>query len=484
MAESNLQRKLAYLNTLYEIYQEQGIRVAGSQMTNTEYAQFAYLKYLLFLANQDRIITEEEVTYCNVCLQKNLTRPAVERFLAQYTISFSGVTDALLALLSVTIRADLAGNHADGSVSLLLIETVEQMGTQFSAPEESTHAQQMILLHSLLQQLYHYRSAAIQEWHDVKRNCAARVPADFVEQEDIPPIPVEKEPELTEASVEDAPTETLEELMEQLHQLTGLQAVKKELDGLINLLKIRQLRQQRNLPMPQTSLHMVFSGNPGTGKTTVARLLAKIYARLGVLKKGHLVEADRSSLVSGYVGQTAIKTKKVLDRALGGVLFIDEAYALTASSGSNDFGMEAVNTLLKEMEDHRDDLIVIVAGYPKEMEQFLDSNSGLRSRFRQIIFFADYTPEELLHIFEGICQTYALQMTPEARAHVARYFEKRSQEAGENFANARDVRNYFEFALTNQADRLAAMTEPISDEMLLTLTLEDVTSISLAGLWN
>ena len=263
MAESNLQRKLAYLNTLYEIYQEQGIHVTGSQMTNTEYAQFAYLKYLLFLANQDRIITEEEVTYCNVCLQKNLTRPAVERFLAQYAISFSGVTDALLALLSVTIRADLAGNHADGSVSLLLIETVEQMGTQFSAPEESTHAQQMILLHSLLQQLYHYRSAAIQEWHDVKRNCAARVPADFVEQEDIPPIPVEKEPELTEASVEDAPTETLEELMEQLHQLTGLQAVKKELDGLINLLKIRQLRQQRNLPMPQTSLHMVFSGNPG-----------------------------------------------------------------------------------------------------------------------------------------------------------------------------------------------------------------------------
>ena len=201
--------------------------------------------------------------------------------------------------------------------------------------------------------------------------------------------------------------------------------------------------------------------------------------KLGVLEKGHLVEADRSSLVSGYVGQTAIKTKKVLDRALGGVLFIDEAYALTASSGSNDFGMEAVNTLLKEMEDHRDDLIVIVAGYPKEMEQFLDSNSGLRSRFRQIIFFADYTPEELLHIFEGICQTYALQMTPEARAHVASYFEKRSQEAGENFANARDVRNYFEFALTNQADRLAAVTEPISDEMLLTLTLEDVTSISL-----
>lgn len=478
MQHMNLQASLAYLDTLYHTYESQGIQITESRMPLSEYARFAAMKFLLFLANQDHVITEAETEFINTCLHQSLTTPTIERFLQQHAISFSGTTDTLLALLAALIRVDLSGSVTDGSVSLLWLETLEQLGKQFSITTAgSMELQQQIVQRSLLQQLFHYRIAAIRGCRRPEMARAASVPSEF--EQDQPPVPVEKEPIVTSAEITDAPTETLEELMEQIHRLTGLQTVKEELDSLIHLLKIRNIRQQRGLPLPQTTLHMVFSGNPGTGKTTVARLIAKIYARLGILKKGHLVEADRATLVSGYVGQTAIKTKKVIDQAMGGVLFIDEAYTLTSSSGSNDFGTEAVNTLLKEMEDHRENLIVIVAGYPEEMELFLDANPGLRSRFRQVIVFADYIPEELMTIFSDICDDYCLKITPDAYAYVQEYFRKRSAEAGKNFANARDVRNFFEFALTNQADRLAQLPEPLSDETLLTLLLEDVRSIDL-----
>ena len=221
------------------------------------------------------------------------------------------------------------------------------------------------------------------------------------------------------------------------------------------------------------SLHMVFYGNPGTGKTTVARLIAKIYYRLGVLSKGHLIETDRSGLVGSYVGQTALKVKKVVKQALGGILFIDEAYTLTRSQSGNDFGQEAVDTLLKCMEDRRSDLLVIVAGYPELMTQFIASNPGLQSRFNKYINFVDYKPHELLAIFESMCKKQGYQLSDKAKVFAKNYFERLYENRDENFANGRDVRNYFEKAIARQANRLA-MRSNWTNEQLARLEVADL----------
>ena len=272
--------------------------------------------------------------------------------------------------------------------------------------------------------------------------------------------------------------ENLEELLSQLNDLIGLDSVKKDVNSLINLLKIRQERKERGMKQTPMSMHLVFSGNTGTGKTTVARLLSKIYFQLGVLSKGHLVEVDRSDLVGGYVGQTALKVQEVIQKSLGGVLFIDEAYSLTANRGEGDFGIEAVDTLLKEMEDHRDDLIVIVAGYPDLMNEFLNSNPGLRSRFNKFIYFEDYKPDELVGIFKNLCNSSGYVISAACIDCVNKFFVQRYLARTDNFANGRDVRNYFEIAMVNQANRLSGLSN-ISDEALSRLEIEDVESISL-----
>lgn len=270
--------------------------------------------------------------------------------------------------------------------------------------------------------------------------------------------------------------EPLPVLMNQLNSLIGLDSVKKEISSMVHLVRIMELRRQRNLPYQPMSLHMVFSGNPGTGKTTVARLLARIYKKIGVLSSGQLVEVDRSGLVSGYIGGTAIKTRKVIEAAMGGILFIDEAYALADGQDGNDYGKEAVSTLLKQMEDHRDDLIVIVAGYPEKMERFLNSNPGLQSRFNKFIYFNDYSPSELALIFARDCHELAYHVQAEDIAQIERWYEKRLQKRPASFANGRDVRNLFERALQHQADRLAEK-ETITNEELLSLERDDIEAV-------
>ena len=259
-----------------------------------------------------------------------------------------------------------------------------------------------------------------------------------------------------------------DELMEQLDSLVGLETVKKEVKNLMNLVKVRKLRQENELPVPPMSFHMVFLGNPGTGKTTVARLISGLYAAIGVLSKGQLVEVDRSGLVAGYVGQTALKTQEVIQSALGGVLFIDEAYSLS-SGGENDFGREAIETLLKAMEDHRDDLVVIVAGYTGPMEGFITSNPGLESRFNRYFYFPDYDGDQLLEIFKIQCKKNSYTLTPEAENAARDLFNELYEERSENFGNGRDVRNCFEDMVIRQANRVAGMENPGRDDLIAVL---------------
>lgn len=283
---------------------------------------------------------------------------------------------------------------------------------------------------------------------------------------------VRQQAETQQAQAEEKKPET--DPMEDLNELIGLTGIKHDVRELYDFTKIQKLRKDAGMKTVPVSMHLVFTGNPGTGKTTVARILARLYKQIGVLSTGQLVECDRSGLVAGYVGQTAVKTQKKIEEAMGGVLFIDEAYSLARSADQGtDFGQEAIDTILKAMEDHRDEFVVIVAGYTKPMETFIHSNPGLQSRFNKFIEFPDYTVDELLAIFDLNCRKYEYVPDPEAREQVKTLLMLRKAQMPENFANAREVRNLFETIITNQARRIAVLEHPTKEEMQK-ITLEDL----------
>ena len=262
--------------------------------------------------------------------------------------------------------------------------------------------------------------------------------------------------------------------LDELDALIGLSAVKDDVNLLIHTISINEERKKMNLSVPEFSKHLVFYGNPGTGKTTVARIIANLYKALGVISKGQFVETDRSGLVAGYVGQTAIKTKELIDSAMGGVLFIDEAYTLAPEGGGgNDFGQEAIDTLLKAMEDNRDDFVVIVAGYPELMSRFINSNPGLNSRFNKYLSFDDYNAEELEKIFVLMCNKYQYVLDEKLKEKMPEFFQAMVLTKPSNFANAREVRNIFEKAIQRQSSRLYNDKEHTQDDLTL-LKLEDV----------
>ena len=260
---------------------------------------------------------------------------------------------------------------------------------------------------------------------------------------------------------------------EELEYLIGLDNVKQEVKSLANFVKLQKQRQEKGMKTPKMSYHLVFTGSPGTGKTTVARIVARIYKDLGILKTGHTVETDRSGLVAEYVGQTATKTNAIVDSALNGVLFIDEAYALVPENASNDYGQEAISTLLKRMEDDRDKLVVIIAGYTNEMKRFIDSNPGLQSRFNRYINFPDYTAKELVRIFHMYMKKNQYTISDEADEMLKEKLDYAVEHKDRNFGNARYVRNVFEKSIQMQANRLEGKSN-LSDRELTEITASDI----------
>ena len=380
------------------------------------------------------------------------------------------------------VKSDLTDGSVKSSsgrpVSKEVVELFKDLGTAFvsvngeSVTELANLSNYSIMLDNFLKEygLYFTDGIPKNRINPKSKNLRNKVDAQKTKVENAAKAGAQA---MKEEGLDVQPEETFEQLMEELNSLVGLQSVKQDLTNLINLVKIRKLRESRGMKQPDITLHLVFSGNPGTGKTTVARLLAKIYKNLGVVSQGQLIEVDRSNLVAGYIGQTAVQTAEIVESAIGGILFIDEAYTLVKGGDEKDFGQEAIDTLLKMMEDNRDDLIVIVAGYTDKMEEFVNSNPGLKSRFNKYIFFNDYSGKELTKIYNSMAKKQEYVPDKEAAKCIEEYLTKRAKAHEENFANAREARNYLERCIERQATRIVEI-EDISDDDLKTLRVEDV----------
>ena len=473
---NNLKQELNDCYMYGEIISHQGFG-PKTDITMREMIKFDLLQFLAYLLDSSNTNLYPEINFFHQYLGEYFTAERLLRFRSDRVLNDKFSTEVPRSF-TYFAEADLSGKSAyttkGFSKSRNLLNLYEQLGQEFISVNSDVTEEELKRLTDYTFMIEEYiRKYNLYEPGSGPIKASSNAPKPSAKSKSNTKSTLEgmkgnlNKNEVAEEDI------TLEEVMAELNELVGLEEVKKDIKSLINLLKVKKLREERGMKQPTMTLHMVFSGNPGTGKTTVARLLSKIYKCLTVLPEGHLVEVDRSNLVEGYVGQTAIKTKEVVESALGGVLFIDEAYTLTAGKDGKDFGQEAVDTLLKLMEDNRDNLIVIVAGYTDLMEEFVNSNPGLKSRFNKYILFKDYTGEQLYNIFMSMCKKQDYIPNEPGKKYVKEYFNNLVDMHLENFANAREVRNYMERTISRQASRIVGIENP-TDKQIKTLTKSDL----------
>lgn len=430
--------------------------------------------FLSYLSASDGKISDYEAAFIKDYLSNDMTPAKLSEYIQEnntYSTAFEGtVPETLKNVMDKDNAAYEENNDMTSSVSEAYIAVMECVGREFIVCDGKADDAEVCDYTTYTTMLRSYKK------ENAKFPGTIQSAIDIAGIHSTNNIETLNEKESEKETDDNNKKENLEDLIKELDAMVGLQSVKKDVNSLIHLQEIKRLRKERGLAEIPVSNHVVFYGNPGTGKTTVARLLARIYHSMGILSKGHMVETDRAGMVAGYVGQTALKVKEVVEQALGGILFIDEAYSLTYSGSGEDYGQEAVDTLLKLMEDHRDDLIVIVAGYPELMAQFINSNPGLSSRFNKYIKFEDYNVQELGEIFKSLCDKSGYKLTEEAEAFLKSVLENKYKNRGDNFANGRMVRNIFEKAIINQADRLYYLKDK-TNEQLITLEITDLQMI-------